>query len=169
MSLYLLLLILPLSCLAAIGKQDGLPQESALGAKLLGVEKGQNTQNQVRGLEANEYEKEIQRRNLNIYPSWFSQRIKKLVAKRFTHNGAFAPDRKKTTKAEIPTPKVRRSSLFSLTGHSPIIVSDDVGDSSAAAQPLTNLPAGSELVDLPSNYQALSPDAFHDVSYGHGT
>ena len=164
----LLLIVLPLCCFAADGRQDGLPQESGLGTELLNANK-LDLQNLFAGSEgSNAYQKEIQRRNLRLYPEWFSQRIKKLVAKRFAHNGAIATDHKKTGKDEVPTPKVRRSSLYGISPRNQILVADDVGDSSVAPQPLTNLPAGSELVDLPPNYQALSPDAFHDVSYGHG-
>ena len=164
----ILLHILLLGNFAANGETDKAPQESALGTKLLNANK-LDVKGLLAGSEnAKDHHIDIQRRNLKLYPEWFSQRIRKLVAKRFTHNGVIPLEHRKATKDDIPTPKTRRSSLYGLAGHDPVIVTDDIGDSSVAPQPMTNLPAGSELVDLPSNYQALTPNAFHDLSLGQG-
>ena len=145
-----------------------VPQGSPLGKELLNANK-LDLQGLLAGSEnANDYQSDIQRRNLRLYPEWFSERIKKLVAKRFTHNSVLPFERKKAVKDDVPTPKTRRSNLYGLSGHNQILVDDDVGDNTVAAQPIPSLPPGSELVDLPTNYQALTPDAFHELSFGHG-
>ena len=168
MLIYIAFIVLSLSFVAAKGTQNDISQGSTFGTTLLHASEDKLQSKLVGSPNPSEYEREIQRRNLKLYPEWFSQRIKKLVAKRFAHNGGIAQDHRKTTKGEIPTPKFRRSSLYGIGDHRPVIIADDVADSSVASQSLNNLPAGSELVDLPPNYQALSPDAFHDLSYSHG-
>lgn len=168
MLVYIFFYALLLCSFAINGETGKVPEESSLVSELLSANKLDLKGLLTGSKNFDDYHSDLQRRNLRLYPEWFSQRIRKIVAKRFTHNNAIPFDHKKAAKDDVPTPKTRRSSLYGLTGRNPIIVADDVGDSSITPQPIGNLPAGSELVDLPSNYQALTPDAFHDLSFAHG-
>ena len=154
-------------CFAANGENDALPQESEFGAFLIDKSKSrpQDAVKHDSSSAKNAQNVEVQRRNLRLYPEWFSQRIKKIAAKGFAHTIPFAQDKKGTAKDTVPTPKFRRSSLYGLGSHNPVIVSDDADEGNFAQQ---SLPAGSELVDLPNNFQELSPNAFHDISHAYG-
>ena len=167
MLVYIFFYVLPLCSFVTNGGTSKVPEESSLESELLNANKLDLKGLLTGSKNVDDYHSDLQRRNLELHPEWLSHRIRKLVAKGYTHNNAIPLDHRRAAKDDVPTPKTRRSSLYGLTGRNPIIVADDIGDSGVAPQPIANLPAGSELVDLPSNYQALTPDAFHDLSFAH--
>ena len=160
MWLYLFIVVLS-SCLVFIsGNENGVPQGSFLNTNEQNLQDGARAVNTTNTFE-------IQRRNLRLYPEWFSQRIKKIAGKRFANSNFFPQVHRAAVRENVPTANYRRSNMYGVTStsHSPIIVSDDIGDANNAPQ---SIPPGAELVDLPSSFQSLAPDDFQQLSYAHG-
>lgn len=154
-----LFIVVSSSCVVFIsGNENGVPQGSVLKTNEQSVQDGARAANTTNTFE-------IQRRNLRLYPEWFSQRIKKIAGKRFTNSNFFPQIHRAAVREDVPTPNYRRSNVYGITSHSPIIVSDDIGDANNAPQ---SIPPGAELVDLPGSFQSLAPDDFHRLSYAHG-
>lgn len=113
----------------------------------------------------------LQKRTYKLYPEWFTKKIKKLVGNRFTHSYFAAPSGHHTNRRDNIAPKAYRRSFYGLPsnvaqhgGFNPFATPDDVAENNGPSQ---SLPAGAQLIDLPNNFQELSPQAFHELSM-HG-
>ncbi len=102
----------------------------------------------------------FQKRDFRVYPQWFSQRIKKLIGKRFMH--FYPQEQHRSNRNNFQSQNYRRS-FYGLpnqqNGLGPFVTQDDVGLNGITPQSLR----GAELVDLPNNFQELPSHEFHQL------
>eukprot|EP00794_Sanderia_malayensis_P011731 gene11731-12951_t len=108
----------------------------------------------------------FQKRDFRAYPRWFSQRIRRLLGKRFMHIHPSPQEQHRSVRRNLQTQNFRRSLMdFSQAPH------NSLGPYIATQDDLTGITPqtlhGAELVDLPNNFQELQPHEFHHI-FHHG-